>query len=114
MSTGAPAENKPAQPAPEGQKKEELDVVIAYTGDKMYEIPLSVAQQYESRDTHDEAEGDEVGGRHQAWIPALQRWGYHSNWLYGPYIWITDGRSYHGPHWHPNVNSPFAYDMDNY
>jgi hypothetical protein len=86
------AENKPSQPAPAGESKEKMESVIAYAGDKVYEIPMDVASQYESRDSHDQGEDDEVG----------------------PYIWITDGRSYRGPHWHPNVNSPFAYDMDNY
>jgi hypothetical protein len=107
------AENKPSQPAPAGESKEKMESVIAYAGDKVYEIPMDVASQYESRDSHDQGEDDEVGGRHGVVLNS-GHWGYHSNWLTGPYIWITDGRSYRGPHWHPNVNSPFAYDMDNY
>lgn len=114
MSTAEKAQNKPAQPAPEGQSKERIEAVIGYAGDKKYEIPMNVAQQYESRDGDDQADDEEVGGRDARYLPALGRYGYHSNWATGSYIWITDGRSYRGPHWHPNVNSPFAYDMDNY
>jgi hypothetical protein len=115
MSTAEKAENRPAQPAPEGASKERMDVVLAYAEGKVYEIPTDVAKKYESSDDHGkDADEDEVGGRHLTWLPGLQQYGYGSNWLVGSYIWITDGRSYRGPHWHPNVNSPFAYDMDNY
>jgi hypothetical protein len=115
MSTAEKAENRPANPAPgdRQRQKEPIDVVLAHQGGKTYEIPLNVAQQYESQDTHDEAGDDEVGGRHRTQTP--MGFVFHSDWQYGSYVWITNGQTYRGDyHWHPNPYSPYAYDMDNY
>jgi hypothetical protein len=114
MSTAEKAESRPSSPAPSDRQKESRDVIFASHGGKTYEIPLSGAQQYESQDTHDQSGGDdEVGGRHKANLQSGM-FGYHSDWLHGPYVWITDGRTYNGYHWHPNVYSPIGCDMDNY
>jgi hypothetical protein len=107
------AENRPAAPAPEGQQKEQLEAVLAHAGGRTFEIPMEVAQRYESGDDHDRGGDDEVGGRDRRWLRD-GTFRYHSDWAFGPYVWITDGRSYRGQHWHPNPDSPFAYDMDNY
>lgn len=112
MSTAQKGENRPSSPAPGDKKKESREVVYASHGDKHYEIPLSAAQQYEAKDSHDEGGDDEVGGRHR--VQTGLGFTYHSDWLHGTYVWITDGRSYRGYHWHPNPYSPYAYDMDNY
>lgn len=113
MSTPQKAENRPASPAPGDKKKESRDVIYAMHEGKNYEIPVSAAKQYESKDSHDQDESDEVGGRHRTHL-VNGTFGYHSDWQYGTYVWITDGRTYSGYHWHPNQFSPYAYDMDNY
>ena len=114
MSTVEKAENRPSSPPPGDRPKEPKDdVVLAHQGGKMYEIPLSVVQQYESQDTHDQTAGDsEVGGRHRTHT----NYGYvfHGDWQYGAYVWISTGRVYYGYHWHPNMYSFYAYDADNY
>lgn len=115
MSTAEKAENRPSSPAPDDRQKESKDFIFASDGGKTYEIPLSVAQQYVSQDTHDQQGdgGDEVGGRDRRLLRD-GTYGFHGDWQYGYYIWISDGRTYGGYHWHPNRYSYFAYDPDNY
>jgi hypothetical protein len=117
-------QNRPAGPPPSGKKKEKMDSVFASGADgTVYEIPKDAAKKYEL--TEDRARtlgdvpiipqsdegGDEVGGRHRVWLQD-GTYRYHSDWLSGPYLWHADWTYYNGPHWHPNVNSPIAYDLD--
>src|SRR5262245_53911389 len=113
---------RPAGPPPDARKKERNNVVVARSGDAIFEIPLDVAKKHAVSGDRakelaclvpsvpDSQGGDEVGGRHMAYLPALGRYGYHSNWLFGPYIWWRDGVVYTGWHWHPRVDNPLAYD----
>lgn len=108
-----------------GKPKEKLDVVFASgPGNKVYAIPTNVAAPFEHagdhapllaseafKDSLNAPEEEEVGGRH-AVLLADGSVGYHSDWLYGPYIWWVDGCSYVGLHWHPNRYSPLACDTD--
>ena len=112
---------KPQGPPPADQKKERQNSVYASGDGKIFEIPLDVAQKYEVKGGRaDELrclvpqageQGDEVGGRHATTLVG-GGYGYHSNWLYGSYIWWRDGNVYRGNHWHPYVNNPLAYDID--
>jgi hypothetical protein len=115
-------EARPRGPAPADQKKQPLNVVLASRGDKIFEIPLEVAEKYavsasrakelQCSVPHAPEQSDsEVGGRH-AVLLASGFVGYHSDWLVGPYIWWQDGNVYVGPHWHPYVNNPLAKDLD--
>jgi hypothetical protein len=121
-STQEGAMQRPKGAAPQGTK-ERMGAVLAYAGDRIYRIPEDVAKQYEvSGDERrrmsqcvapiDAGSDDEVGGRH-AVLLVDGTVGYHSDWLVGPYVWISDGNWYQGPHWHPNRYSPLAYDGDN-
>jgi hypothetical protein len=111
-------EGRPA----DDRKKERANAVYATSGGKVFEIPLDIAQKYAvSADRAKELqcltpqgigeEESEVGGRDIRFLQS-GRFGYHSNWAYGPYIWWRDGGVYRGWHWHPNVNNPLAYDTD--
>ena len=119
-------QQRPDSPAPAGQKKVALNVVYATSLDgKLYALPTDVAGAHEV--TKEQAreighlpivpdqwnEEDEVGGRHQVLLPdGTTR--YHGNWITGAYIWHRDYRAYAGPHWHPDPNSPIAYDEKDY
>lgn len=134
MSTAQSNEGqRPQSPPPDNRPKEELDVVFATSPDgRIFEIPTSVADKHEmtqdrarelgevpilpysllTRREGAESQEAEVGGRHRVLL-VDGTYGYHSDWLYGPYIWISNGRSYRGWHWHPNRYSALAYDVDN-
>jgi hypothetical protein len=119
-------QQRPAGPAPAGQEKVKLDVVFATSPDgKVYELPSEVATKYEVTEERakqlghvpiiprDYGEDEEVGGRHRT-LGSDGTLRHHSNWQTGPYVWHRDYRSYNGPHWHPNPESPLAYDMNDY
>lgn len=117
---------RPDRPAPPGQTKQPLDVVFAASVDgRLFELPTEIASRYEVtaervRELGDVPpiatpveEGEEVGGRHMMQLPdGTTR--YHGNWVSGAYVWHKDYRSYSGPHWHPDRNSPLAHDMQDY
>lgn len=90
--------------------KKRLNVVFATGPDgERYEIPLDVARQHPSYDSHPalltaidhrEADNDEGQGHH---VVALGDGiiGYYADWLIGPYVWQSDGNTYYGLHRHP-------------
>lgn len=88
-------------------------------GKKLYYIPNTDLARYEvaeadmpEHDTIPEPETDEVAGRHA--VPLMNGTiGWHTDWLYGPYIWVSDGRAYRGMHRHP-WGTILAVDPDNY
>ena len=97
--------------------KRKLDVVFASGPEgKVYAIPLSVAAEFESDDKHltrflRGGEPDEVEGRHKVLL-VDGTFEYNSQWHVGAYLWIVNGGSYYGSHWHPNRHSPYAHDQD--
>jgi len=114
---------RPASPAPDKRPKKAMDVVIAHGPDgQVFEIPLAEARKYAMSAarqkeltcvTVPKADEGEVGGRH-AVLLVDGSVGYHSNWLYGPYLWWRNLNYYTGWHWHPNRYNPVAYDNDDY
>lgn len=115
---------RPAKPAPTDRKKEKSNSVYAAGADgTLYELPADVAKKHEVTEDRARALGDvpiipaaegaedEVGGRHRVWLRD-GTYRYHNDWLYGPYLWHADYSYYNGYHWHPNPNSPRAYDSD--
>ena len=120
-----PYEQRPDGPAPGGHRQEPLDVVFVTSLDgKLYELPTAVAAKYEVTEARarelgdipikpEQEDDDEVGGRHRMLLPdGTTR--YHANWVSGAYVWHRDYRSYSGPHWHRDPNSPLGYNMQDY
>lgn len=102
-----------------GTAKAALDVVFAAGPDgERYEIPLAVARQHMSTSDHPavlsaaDLQEDEVAGHHRVLLQD-GTYGYHSDWLVGPYIWHRDGGCYNGLHRHPwGKYDARAIDMD--
>ena len=84
---------------------------------KLYFIPNADLARYEVSESampeHDpipEPATDEVAGRHA--VPLVNGTiGFHTDWLYGTYIWASNGRAYRGMHRH-SWGSVLAIDED--
>lgn len=115
MNDPAEQQERPASGPPDDRKKEPLDEILAQDGDgNQYRIPLAAAQQFKVSELHDGEKADaEVGGRDLRYSPTYG-WHYHSWWVYGPYIWCRDWRTYTGWHWHPRPGQMCAHDADDY
>jgi hypothetical protein len=122
MQTQQP--QRPYTKAPTDKPKAQMDVVFATSPDgAVYELPKDVAKRYEFTEERAKTLGDvplaptvvpaadEVGGRHRMWLRD-GTYRFHNDWNYGPYIWHADYAVYTGYHWHPNADSPVAYDVD--